>query len=505
MMLRKLMSRTIAVAAAVILALNVPFSPFESQSVSADSTSLFSPLQEHKDEPGNYCYHFDGRLTNPCHENSIREKSNVIGSFWFEFTYVEDNGLGEQRTERLDLSYDGSRNKNSGFVNEHFVRPNDNETGLSFDLNIPGQLTSMKIHLELNGSIGFFSYERMSFEIKSVTANGIKVNTNTDYVSSSVNSSEAKIGFRMDKPDSAQVASAFSKQEVTLNQFRNMINNGEIRNQLVADKYGSVLTDSALNKLADTYDGDINQGFSHSDEPGMYYYTLKMLIDNPVNVSGSDSDTIEEFVIDFTYNDDEHYKLDMSWDSAKHRNLNPSFAELFCRPDDDETTATMNVWVPGRVSKINVVLDMSDSEQLSVTFSDVLIGGMKVNRKTDYVSSMMFTSKAEIECSVPESLIDLSGLSDERITEVLDAIYTSDENADFSDVRDQFGSLIGKEQLEAAHDDMTKCIAASENDPRASYADVIDGFYMYKTVYRAESVSALQEFIQAKRAAKAGA
>ena len=110
MMLRKLMSRTIAVAAAVILALNVPFSPFESRSVSANSTSLFSPLQEHKDEPGNYCYHFDGRLTNPCHENSIREKSNVIGSFWFEFTYVEDNGLGEQRTERLDMSYKDGRN-----------------------------------------------------------------------------------------------------------------------------------------------------------------------------------------------------------------------------------------------------------------------------------------------------------------------------------------------------------------------------------------------------------
>ena len=52
---------------------------------------------------------------------------------------------------------------------------------------------------------------------------------------------------------------------------------------------------------------------------------------------------------------------------------------------------------------------------------------------------------------------------------------------------------------------MTKCIAASENDPRASYADVIDGFYMYKTVYRAESVSALQKFVQAKRAAKAAA
>lgn len=89
----------------------------------------------------------------------------------------------------------------------------------------------------------------------------------------------------------------------------------------------------------------------------------------------------------------------------------------------------MNDWRPGKVNKIDVTLKMS-GEKLSVTFSDILLAGLKVNRKTDYVSSMIASSKAEIECSVPDSLLDLSNLSEERLKEVLDGIYASDGSAE---------------------------------------------------------------------------
>ncbi len=230
----------------------------------------------------------------------------------------------------------------------------------------------------------------------------------------------------------------------------------------------------------------------------MYLYTLKMLIENPVNTSNSGSDAMESFEIYFTYNGSEHYKLDMSWDSSVGRNKNPAFADLFRRSDDNETTAVMNVWVPGRVSRINVLLNMSGGERLSVTFADVLLAGLKINRKTDYVTSAYYESNAEIECTVPDSLIDLSGLSDERITEIMEMIYKADETADLSSIKDQFGSAIGSEQLKAAHDEMMNCIKAADNDTRALYADVIEGFYMYKTIYRAESISAVQEYIMEK-------
>ena len=99
-------------------------------------------------------------------------------------------------------------------------------------------------------------------------------------------------------------------------------------------------------------------------------------------------------------------------------------------------------------------------------------------------------------CTVPDSLITLSSLSEDRMSQVLEAIYKSDENTDLTDVKDQFGAVIGKDQFKAAHDDMMKCIGASDIDSPPEYADVIPGFYMYKTVYRAESISDLQSFIE---------
>jgi 3-oxoacid CoA-transferase subunit A len=203
-----------------------------------------------------------------------------------------------------------------------------------------------------------------------------------------------------------------------------------------------------------------------------------------------DFDGISAIVIGGAYSVDKEYRLENGW--SWWADEQPS----------DEIKARVEKALADRDNKINVTLNMSGGERLSVTFSDVLLGGMKVNRKTDYVSSMMLTSEAEIECTVPDSLINLSALSDERVNDVLNAIYNADEKADLSDVKDQLGSVVGKQQLKAAHDDMLKCINAADDDSRKDYADVIPGVYMYRTVYRAESVSALQSYIEEKRMQK---
>ena len=498
MMFTRFIKKFTISAGAVLMALTASFSQLGTLTSSA-ADQTFSPLVSHEGEQGYYLYHFEGKLTNPCHSDAIKEKSNVIGSLWFDFTYIDDNGTGTKHTERLDMSYSKGKNLNNDFLKKNFVRNNDNETGLAFDLYIPGQLTNVRFHLELNGQVSFFSYERMSFEIKNVTANGIKVNSGSDYVSSAVGSSDGSINFIMDKPDNIQIASAFGQKEVTLNQFKAMIDSGELATKELKDKYGALFTDEALRKIAEASDSEINQGFSHSDEPGMYNYTLNMKIDNPVNVSSSGPEKIETFIIDFTCENGKKYRLDMSWDFELSRNRNSTFANLFCRPDDDETSASMNVWLPGRVTSVDAELNMSAGERFTVTFVDVLLCGLKVNTESDYVSSAVMTSKAHIECNVPESLTDLSGLGEEDLINVLEAIYAYDGSGTIPAVRDQFGSIVGADAISAAHDDMITCINAVKNDRRPIYDDVIPGCYMYMTVYRAESIDGLQTFIEEKR------
>ena len=66
---------------------------------------------------------------------------------------------------------------------------------------------------------------------------------------------------------------------------------------------------------------------------------------------------------------------------------------------------------------------------------------------------------------------------------------------------DQFGSLMTRDQISSAHDEMMRCINASTGVSRPEYDDVVPGLYMYSTVYRAESLDALQDYISEKRAA----
>ena len=82
----------------------------------------------------------------------------------------------------------------------------------------------------------------------------------------------------------------------------------------------------------------------------------------------------------------------------------------------------------------------------------------------------------------------------------MDIIYNGDINADLIGIKDQLGSAVGSEQLKAAREEMMKCLKAADNDPRPIYADVIEGFYMFKTIYHAESIGAVQDYVSKKRA-----
>ena len=109
MMFTRFIKKAAISAGAALIALSASFSQLGILTSSA-ADQTFSPIESHEGEQGYYLYHFEGKLTNPCNSEAIKEKSNVIGSFWFDFTYIDDNGTGTKHTERLDMSYSNGKN-----------------------------------------------------------------------------------------------------------------------------------------------------------------------------------------------------------------------------------------------------------------------------------------------------------------------------------------------------------------------------------------------------------
>ena len=457
----------------------------------------FDPLADHKGEAGAYLYRFEGTLSNPCTWESKNDKPSVINSFYFDFTLIDDNGTGESFRKRFDLSYDGQGNRNGDFVNNNFVRGNDDETGLSFELWLPGQLSRMDIHLELDGYIGWFNYERLSFSVDRVFCDGKQINKSSDYVNSSTGSSDGSVSIVMDRPDGKLLTGITHDGDLTEKQYSKMASEGTLGSE-VTDSYSVPLTKTAVNNLLSDPDNAVNQKFSHSDEAGMFLYTLNMKVENAINMNSAGIDAVEEFVIDFTYNGSQHYKLDMSWDGSKNRN--ERFLNIFRSSGDDSYTAKLNIWLPGKINKINILLNMSGGERLRIDFADVLINGFKVNKETDYVTSSYYDSKAEIECIMPDSQIDLRDLNEDEIKAALDIIFNNGENSSEKPVIDQYGSPAGKELIKAAHDEMNEYINATGVTVDTGYrnADVIKGFAMYRTVYCANRIDEVQKYVEAK-------
>ena len=225
----------------------------------------------------------------------------------------------------------------------------------------------------------------------------------------------------------------------------------------------------------------------------MYMYTLELLIDNPMNISDSDDDCMEEFYIDYEYGSPESYRLDMSWNGTE--NKNGGYAAIFKSSSDDSQTAKMNVWIPGKGTGISIHLNMSGGEKLSFSIAAVTLGGFKVNKNTDWVSSSRLSSEASVSCSAPDSQPDLRMLDDGQLTSALDKLYSGSVTGD-EVLRDQFDSLADTALLEAAHNEMLRFIKAGN---RPGEHDAIEDYAMFKTVYCANQSAALQQYVMDKR------
>lgn len=190
-----------------------------------------------------------------------------------------------------------------------------------------------------------------------------------------------------------------------------------------------------------SYDGSINQGTTHANEKSMYLYTLDISLDNPCNSKDMDDDAVYQLWFDFEYKDSngygktQSYRFDMSWKNG--RNLNSEvLRKCFIRANDSACFTQMQVWVPGIVSKVHILLNMDGGERLSFTVTGIYLNGFKINTDTDYVSSAYYDSEANIPCFVPKPAI-----VSENMTIPLNGT-----------ARDQFGGLITDATINAARE-----------------------------------------------------
>ncbi len=155
------------------------------------------------------------------------------------------------------------------------------------------------------------------------------------------------------------------------------------------------------------YDGLIDQTTNHSNEVSMYRYTLRINVANPINTKDADKDALEECSFKFFYKADngygttKEYKIDMSWHNG--RNPYPEYVDLFKKPNDDSYQTSMDVWIPGILTKLDFHLNMAGGERLNFSIDKIKLNGFTVSTNKDYVSSAYYDSDGTINCSTPYS------------------------------------------------------------------------------------------------------
>ena len=411
---------------------------------SAAETITWDPFAGNENVPGMYCYTVSGNVTNPCETGSYSKKKDIIRELWFDFSVKSDNGTGSLHTYRLDFSYNSSagKNNNNDLLKKLFIR---NSTGaFSFDIWLPGQLTNVSFQLNVDGYLGWFSWERLSFEVNRITCGGAIVNTNPSAgnVSSSTGSSGDKVGARMLPIDGELLMNALGTEHLTLTEYQEKAESGEFTSRMIKDSYGAVIENETLLNLASLCDGEINQSFAHSDEESYYYYALDLNVYNPINVNSADSDALEVFYFDFRYKDqngsgkEKTYRFDLSWADGKNRN--DKTANRFRAINDDGFDLTLGIWVPGIVSEVSCLLNMNGGERLGVTVEAIRLGGFCVSENADYVSSAYYDSSCTIACRTPDPQIDLGTYNEEETAAVMKQLRFNQRTP----LRDQYGALI---------------------------------------------------------------
>lgn len=378
-------------AIAIIIALILTAVPCSAYS--ADDGKIDQSVS-HENESSMYRYDLNLNVNNPV--NSDDMDKDAVNILKFTFTYKDKNGNGNQNKYVFDMSWNNGRNRNADILKKHFIRPNDNEYKSTLSLWVPGLVSKVDILLNMDGG------ERLSFDVRSISCNGIKINTTQDYVSSAYNDSKATIGVSMGKS-----IPQFGNEEITKTYLECASTDGGMR-----DQYNAITDFSVIRSLIEDFDGDINQNISHSDEAGMYLYTLSLNVENPIDISSCDADSLCTLKFDFTYKTEngygetKKYTLDMSYIGG--RNLNGKFLECFTAEGDNAFKSEMKVWIPGILSKVEILLNMDNGERLNFRVDGIFLNGFRANTNTDYVSSAYYDSKAEISCRLPDSKIVLS-------------------------------------------------------------------------------------------------
>ncbi len=376
------------------------------------STALPSFAVNNSDAASKYVYTININVTNPCNSSDMdRDAVNVL---FFDYYYNGMNGYQDESKETFDMSWSGNSNKNSDFLNEHFIRSNDNSYSTSYEITLNGKLNRIYIKLNMDGG------ERLSFTVESVYCNGIRINSNTDYVSSAYNDSTATVYCSMEKSTINEANSPYFEEHsdfgISEKEMHAVIKGTENSESLAGqfkDQYNAVIDTSVLKNCIEASDGDINQYYSHHDEESMYEYTFYFDVENPIDLTNADYDEVECFYIEMKYIDkngygnSNTYKLDMSYNSDLKRNLNQSYLNYFEAYDDNGYKTHFSVWVPGIITEVNCKLNMS-GEKLCVNIEKITLNSAAVNTNRDYVSSVYFDSDAKIKCSVPASQITVA-------------------------------------------------------------------------------------------------
>ncbi len=422
----KRIRKTTALLCAVCLALSLAAAP---SALAANGAA---------DGVSEYVYTVNIKVSNPCDSTSMdRDAVNVL---YFDYYYKGQNGYQSEKSERFDMSWNGSSNKNADFLKEHFIRPNDDECYTSYDVTLPGKLSRIDILLNMDGG------ERLSFEVQSIYCNGKRINSNTDYVSSAYNDSSARIYCSMessviDESNSPYFAEHGGEGLTEKEMSSIAAGSGTEYAGQFRDQYNAVIDTAVLKKCVADSDGDINQAYAHSDEESMYKYTFYFNVENPIDLSYADNDEVQTFYIDMSYIDKngygskKTYRLDMAYSSSLNRNLNQKYLSCFESYGDDGYKTQFSVWVPGIITEVKCRLNMS-GEKLTVNFDRITLGSIAVNTERDYVSSVYNDSDATIKCSVPASQIALAGGS-------LPESYGTQ-------LRDQYGAIVSETLYEKA-------------------------------------------------------
>ena len=411
-------------------------------SVAAPQTALAADAAA--DTASEYVYTINVKVNNPCNTRSMsKDDVNVL---YFDYYYNGQNGYKSEEKKTFDMSWNGNGNNNADFLSEQFMRPNDDSYNTSFDVTLPGKLSKIYIKLNMDGG------ERLSFSIESIYCNGMRINNNTDYVSSAYYDSTATVYCSMDKSVIDEANSPYFQEheglefsEKTVTGLANEVNGGASYAGQFRDQYNAVIDMAVLKNCVESSDGEINQAYSHQDEESMYQYTFYFNVENPINLTNADYNEVETFYIEISYVDQngygtaKTYKLDMAYDSGLKRNLNPKYLSYFERNDDNGYKTHFSLWVPGIITQVKCKLNMR-GEKLVVKFEKITLGSVAVNADRDYVSSKYYDSDATIPCSVPKSQIAVDQAN-------FPAAYSSD-------LRDQYGAIVSEQLFNYAKSDM---------------------------------------------------